>query len=391
MFPGQGSQKKGMGATLFDEFKALTERADRILGYSIEELCLENPDRKLNQTQFTQPAIYVVNALSHFRKIAESNRKPDFLAGHSLGEFNALLAAGCFDFETGLRLVQKRGELMSQARDGGMAAVLNATIEEIDAVFKEQGLTEIDVANYNAPSQIVISGSKDELDKARPFFLRGGMNFVPLNTSAAFHSRYMQLARNEFETYLKAFEFSAPNIPVISNVSARPYQSGDEIANLSAQVTSSVKWFESIQYLRGLGDMEFEEIGHGTVLTKILAKIIQERPEPPKRVQEEVQGTPRQKAIETGEPEPEPLTAEEKVAAWNREHPIGTKVRSSIIEDDNLETRTKAVVLFGHRAAVYLTGYKGYFDLDELDARGSKASMSTPSCSGADPSLEAVH
>src|SRR3989337_2939421 len=129
MFPGQGSQAKGMGAALFDEFRELTAAADSILGYSIKELCLENPRGELNRTQFTQPALYVVNALTCFKKLEESGQKPDYFAGHRLGERNALLAAECFDFEVGLRLVRKRGELMSQVPKGAMAAILNATKE----------------------------------------------------------------------------------------------------------------------------------------------------------------------------------------------------------------------------------------------------------------------
>lgn len=367
IFPGQGSQKKGMGQALFDDFKDLTEKADRILGYSIKELCLENPDRKLNQTQYTQPAIYVVNALSYLRKLEESGHKPDYVAGHSLGEFNALLAADCFDFETGLRLVQKRGELMSQASGGGMAAVLNATIEDIEAVFEKLGLKNIDLANYNSPSQIVISGSKEELDQARPHFQEGAMKCVPLNTSAAFHSRYMQPAREAFESYLKAFEIRDPSIPVISNVTAKPYEAGQTQVNLAAQITSSVKWFESIQYLRSLGEMEFEEIGHGNVLSKIQKKIVEEAAAPAKQA-EAGQEREASNQAEASKTDDQPQTAAEKVSAWNQKYQIGTKVKSDIIEEAGLTTRTPAVVLFGHRAAVYLDGYQGYFDLDELHA-----------------------
>src|SRR4051812_36667715 len=126
VFPGQGSQRKGMGENLFDEFPELTKKADKILGYSIKELCLNDSDSKLNQTQYTQPALYVVNALSYQKKIKDEGKQPDYLAGHSLGEYNALQAAGIFSFEDGLKLVKKRGELMSQAKNGGMAAILNA-------------------------------------------------------------------------------------------------------------------------------------------------------------------------------------------------------------------------------------------------------------------------
>ena len=124
IFPGQGSQAKGMGGDLFNEFKELTDTADKVLGYSIKELCLEDPRSELNKTQFTQPALFVVNALTYYKRIQETGKKPDYVAGHSLGELNALLAAECFSFEQGLKIVKKRGELMSEAPSGGMAAIL---------------------------------------------------------------------------------------------------------------------------------------------------------------------------------------------------------------------------------------------------------------------------
>ncbi|SUX55274.1 acyltransferase domain-containing protein [Chromobacterium vaccinii] len=151
MFPGQGSQYKGMGGDLFDGFKDLADKADGILGYSLRELCIDDPRGELNQTRFTQPALYVVNALSYFRKLEEGSGKPDFLAGHSLGEFNALMAAGCYDFETGLKLVQKRGELMGEVSNGAMAAIVNAGKEEIESALAENGLSNVFIANYNTP------------------------------------------------------------------------------------------------------------------------------------------------------------------------------------------------------------------------------------------------
>lgn len=357
LFPGQGSQDQGMGAELFDTFDELIKKADKILGYSIKELCLEGPNKKLNQTQFTQPALYVVNALSYYKKIEETGQKPDYVAGHSLGEFNALLAAECFDFETGLKLVEKRGDLMSQATGGGMAAILNATKEEIETILKNNGLNSIDLANFNSPSQIVISGLKDDIEKAQHFLQDGDMLFIPLKISSAFHSRYMQPVKEEFETYLKSFTFSNLTIPVISNVSAKPYQKDNVVKNLSSQITSPVMWTESIQYLIRLGDMEFEEIGHGSVLTRLVEKIQKET----HTYSNEEHDTTQKKKVEAEKP----LTSEEKVNAWNKNHPIGTRVKSVIIDDD-LETRTEAVVLFGHRAAVYIKGYNGYFDLDEI-------------------------
>lgn len=159
IFPGQGSQIKGMGEELFDQYEELTNRADNILGYSIKDLCLYDHQKQLHLTRYTQPALYVVNALSYF-KYLEAGKKPDFLLGHSLGEYNALLAAGVFDFETGLRLVKKRGELMGQVVGGGMAAIIGLKKEEIQAGLDKNDLNDIDIANYNSEEQLIISGWK---------------------------------------------------------------------------------------------------------------------------------------------------------------------------------------------------------------------------------------
>jgi malonyl CoA-acyl carrier protein transacylase len=365
MFPGQGSQTRGMGGTLFDEFKDVTRKADQILGYSIKELCLENPRGELSKTQFTQPAMYVVNALSYMKKLRDSAVTPDYLAGHSLGELNALLAAECFDFETGLELVRKRGELMSQADEGAMAAILNATRKEIETQLQENGLLNIDLANYNTPSQIVISGAVDEIRKAESLFT-GNMIYHPLNTSGAFHSRYMVAAGQEFRAYLESFQFAQAKIPVISNVTAKPYEEGALIDNLARQISSTVRWCESIQFLLGVGaeatgDLQFEEVGTGDVLTKLLRTIKLQTPKPPK-IQPPLPSAEPQKGAAPR------VTAQDRVKEWNRKHPVGTGVKSSIreYEGKSLETRTEAVVLFGHRAAVYMKGYNGYFDLNEV-------------------------
>ncbi len=159
VFPGQGSQKRGMGQGLFDEvpeYTAVEREVDSIVGYSMRKLCLEDAENRLKETQFTQPSLYVVNALHYYKAVREGAR-PAFVAGHSLGEYNALLAAGVFDFLTGLRLVQKRGELMSQARNGGMGAVIGLDASAIGKVLQENGLGSLDVANFNSPSQTVVS------------------------------------------------------------------------------------------------------------------------------------------------------------------------------------------------------------------------------------------
>jgi malonyl CoA-acyl carrier protein transacylase len=274
VFPGQGSQSKGMGAALFDEFAELTAKADSILGYSIKTLCLEDPDEQLGQTLFTQPALYVVNALSYYKAIKDNAEKPDFVAGHSLGEYNALLAAEVFSFETGLRLVQKRGELMSQASGGGMAAVVNSTEEAILSMLKAHGLNSVEIANYNTPTQIVISGLKSEIDQAGPFLKVGKTRFLPLKTSGAFHSSLMQSAGDEFATFMNEFSFANPAIPVISNITAREYDASQVMAGLVRQITHSVRWAASVEYLLTKGEMDFVELGNGRVLTKLIKAIV---------------------------------------------------------------------------------------------------------------------
>lgn len=383
MFPGQGSQSKGMGADLFDAFPELIKKADKILGYSIKELCLEDPRRELNKTQFTQPALYVVNALSYYKKIEESGETPDFVIGHSLGEFNALLAANCFDFDAGLKLVKKRGQLMSQASNGGMAAILNGSKEQIEEILEKNGLQNIDLANYNTPSQIVISGLIEEIGKAQNFFQDGEILYYPLNTSGAFHSRFMQPSKEKFLTYLNRFKVANLEIPVISNVTAKPYKNKEIKDNISSQIASAVRWSESVQYLVELGEkensaMEFVEVGHGDVLTKLVAKIKEETQD----VSDNKSNT--EAVVEVNKQDSQPtqvsvakedsnetnadsnISAAELVSNWNTKHKIGTKVKSLVNEYGDLETRTEAIVLFGHRAAVYMKDYNGYFDLNEI-------------------------
>ncbi|MBR0019612.1 MULTISPECIES: ACP S-malonyltransferase [Bacillus] len=275
VFPGQGSQQKGMGQGLFEQYQHLTDQADQILGYSIEKLCTEKSYLDVNHTEYTQPALYVVNALSYLKRVEETGRKPDFAAGHSLGEYNALMAAGAFDFETGLRLVKKRGELMGRITGGGMAAVIGLSKEQVTAVLEEHRLYDIDVANENTPRQIVISGPKNEIEKARAVFenTKEVKLFHPLNVSGAFHSRYMNEAKQVFKQYIDSFQFAPLAIPVISNVYAEPYHQDRLKDTLSEQMDNTVKWTDSIRFLMGRGEMEFAEIGPGTVLTGLIHRI----------------------------------------------------------------------------------------------------------------------
>lgn len=285
MFPGQGSQKKGMGQGLFDEVREYAEvekDVDAILGYSMRQLCLDDPDRRLTQTQFTQPSLYVVNAL-HYYKAAGQGTRPAWVAGHSLGEYNALLAAGAFDFLTGLRLVKKRGELMSQAKNGGMGAVIGLSAATITKLIQDNGLSSLDVANFNSPSQTVVSGPVDDIKRAGPFFEKAGAQmYIPLPVSAAFHSRYMADASKAFADFLAPMSFSAPRIPVIANATAQPYPASDNGSEsikslLVNQITRPVQWAQSVRLLISQGATEFREMGPGNVLTRLVQQIQQQK------------------------------------------------------------------------------------------------------------------
>lgn len=280
VFPGQGAQKKGMGKDLFDSvglYREIEPQVDAVLGYSLRDLCIHDEKELLNQTRYTQPALYVVNAL-HYLKAVEDGEKPDSVAGHSLGEYNALLAAGVFDFITGLRLVKKRGELMSSARNGGMAAVIGLSPETVHKVMEDPSLEGMDVANFNSPQQVVISGPEELLGRAKQLLEGEGAKAVmPLPVSSAFHSRYMAPAAEQFSRYLIQFDYAAPAIPVIANTTSAPYPTEDPQKHvpeiLAGQVTGSVRWQETIEYLLGTGEEVFREVGPANVLTKLIDQI----------------------------------------------------------------------------------------------------------------------
>jgi len=280
VFPGQGSQKRGMGQGLFDEvpeYTAVENDVDAIVGYSMRALCLEDANDRLKQTEFTQPCLYVVNALHYYKAIRQGVR-PAWLAGHSLGEYNALLAAGAFDFLTGLRLVKKRGMLMSQARAGGMAAVIGMSAEKVATVIEQHGLSSIDVANFNTPSQTVVSGPVEDIKRAGPFFdQEGAQMYIPLQVSAAFHSRYMADSAKAFAEFLAPMTFAAPKTPVVANATGEPYPTGNASESVKSllvnQITQSVQWMRSIRFLMSKGVSQFTETGPGNVLTRMVQQI----------------------------------------------------------------------------------------------------------------------
>jgi len=274
LFPGQGSQAPGMGEELFEKFPQYVDEADEILGYSMRDLCAGEDDR-LNQTCYTQPALYVVSSLAYLAWREETGQDADFAAGHSVGEYAALFSAGYLQFADGLRMVQKRGELMHQQSGGGMAAVLGMNRDSVISVLKEHAeLSGIDMANINAPEQIVISGKIDDIRAAQAAFeTAGARRYVILNVSGAFHSRYMLEPGEEFRKFINEFEFTAPRFPVISNLTAKPYHVSEAVDLLVKQIYSPVQWVDSILYLRSQGEMEFVELGSGKVLTGLLRRI----------------------------------------------------------------------------------------------------------------------
>lgn len=274
LFSGQGSQEKGMGKDLFPQFPQLVREANEVLGYSIEELCLDNPDNRLVVTNFTQAAVFVVNSLHYLSVLRGGEAPPDAAAGHSLGEYCALFAAGAFDFRTGLTLVKKRGELMARAQGGGMLAVIGLKEPAIRSALDSSGLTQIDIANYNSPDQFVLSGLKVDTEQAKPVMEAAGARLcVALNVGGAFHSRYMREAKQDFARFLQEFNFAAPKFTVVSNLTAQPYTLDRCKYLLAEQMTGAVRWTDSIRYLLDAGMTDYREYAPLKVVTRLVEAI----------------------------------------------------------------------------------------------------------------------
>lgn len=286
VFPGQGSQTVGMGRILYDAYlpvRDLYERADDVLGRSISRLCFEGPVEELQQTANAQPAL-LVTEIAHLEALRlrypGELSTPAFVAGHSLGEYSALVAAGAITFDDGLRLVAERGRLMQaagaeSAGPSGMAAVLGLSADEVEAVCRATG---VDLANLNAPDQIVISGPLDALEKAAALAKeRGAKRVVPLLVSAAFHSRAMQPMAREFGQAIAETPIVEPRVPVVANVTACPVSDAGEVRRLLQEQTySSVRWVESVRYMESEGVRTLVEIGPGKVLTGLVKRIAPE-------------------------------------------------------------------------------------------------------------------
>jgi [acyl-carrier-protein] S-malonyltransferase len=278
VFPGQGAQFVGMGKELYEsspKAKELFEKANEILGFRITDLMFNGTEEDLRQTKVTQPAVFLHSVI--LALTSDDSVKPDMTAGHSLGEFSALVVAGALSFEDGLKLVYKRALAMQkacEARPSGMAAILALPDEKVEEICAS--IDEVVVpANYNCPGQIVISGSIEGIEKACELLKQAGAKrALPLKVGGAFHSPLMEPARQELAEAIESTSFSEPECPVYQNVSTIGETDPNIIkANLIAQLTAPVKWTQSVRNMIADGATNFVEFGPGNVLQGLISKI----------------------------------------------------------------------------------------------------------------------
>lgn len=278
VFPGQGAQFSGMGKDLYessDKAKELFEKANEILGYSITSVMFGGTDDELRQTKVTQPAVFLHSVISAF--CLGDEFAPNMVAGHSLGEFSALVASGCLSFEDGLRLVYARAMAMQACCEkvpGTMAAIINLPDEVIDRVCAEVGGIVVPV-NYNSPGQVVISGEVEAVKEACVKLKEAGAKrTLPLSVGGAYHSPLMEPAAVELSAAIEKAEFKTPCCPIYQNVDAKPYSDPEKIKkNLLVQLTSPVRWTQTVKNMIADGMTEFHECGPGQVLTGLIGRI----------------------------------------------------------------------------------------------------------------------
>ena len=278
VFPGQGAQFVGMGKDLYDNVplaKELFDRANEILGFPITDIMFAGTDEQLKQTKVTQPAIFLHSVILA-RSLGDAF-KPDMAAGHSLGEFSALVAAGALGFEDGLKLVSKRAMAMQKACEQNpstMAAIIALPDEKVEEICASVDGVVVP-ANYNCPGQLVISGTNEAIDEAcAKLTAAGAKRALKLNVGGAFHSPLMEPASVELEAAIAAAPFAKPVCPVYQNVDAKPHTDPAEIrANLIAQLTSPVRWTQIVQNMLADGATSFTELGPGSVLQGLIKKV----------------------------------------------------------------------------------------------------------------------
>lgn len=285
LFPGQGSQYVGMGKDLWSTYptvRPLFEEASDIVGQDLKALCFEGPDATLVQTQNVQPAITLVN-LAVLRALRDEGVEPSATAGHSLGEYSALCAAGVFSFADTIRLVHFRGTVMKEAADrnpGGMAAIFGLDVETLAAVCAEVAESgSVEIANHNSPRQVILTGEKDALQRAAELAKKKGAKLVvPLKVSGPWHSRFMTEARERMREHLPAYGVQPPSMVVLSNVTAEPYSADPNAirAGLVEQMVNPVQWSSSMSRLLQDGHRVFVEVGPGKVLSGLVRDIDRE-------------------------------------------------------------------------------------------------------------------
>lgn len=282
VFPGQGAQAVGMGKDVYDALphsRGVFEKGDEVLGFPLSKLVFEGPDSELKQTVNTQPAL-VTTSTAYLEALREQGLKPDYVAGHSLGEYSALVAAGVLSYEDAVSLVRLRGRFMEEAVPGGqgaMAAMLGAEREALAELCRKISAegNPVELANVNCPGQIVVSGSLAGVNAAAERVKEaGGKRAIPLEVSGPFHSSLMKEAAERLSAELDKVTFSAPSVPVIANVTASPVTDPENIRELLVrQVYSPVLWQDSVEWLIAAGVDTFVEIGSGSVLAGLIRKI----------------------------------------------------------------------------------------------------------------------